>query len=150
MVGRNVVRVGVALLLSVTLVGCIIGVSPSDAPTLQPAAEGSLSVPDPTPSPTPVLSDVVRNPTDAGRFAREDLAERLGVDTTEIEVLKVSRTELPARQLEQEEDKRKPAPPAELLGYEVKLRFGDVEYLYHVRLRQLTLVGSRQADKASE
>jgi len=128
-----------ALLISIALVGCGAGANRNASLTPSAVAGGSAPVPSATPSPTPVLPGVARSPADAGRLAQEDLAERLGLDVSQIDTLEVTRTELTPQQLGLEGDKGGTAPPAELLGYEVKLRVGDTEYVYYVRGTQVIL-----------
>ncbi len=141
MITHKAFKMGVGLLVAVVVFGCGTGGSTHDDATPEP--EGNGTPLEPASSPTAVLPDVAREPADAGRLAREDLAERLGVDPTDIVVVEVLRTELSPQQLQEQEHKSKFIPPAQLFGYEVRLRAGDLEYLYYVRLTHVVLVGPR-------
>ncbi|MCG2767469.1 MAG: hypothetical protein L6435_03705 [Anaerolineae bacterium] len=141
MIERTMFRIGLLILISMVVLGCNTGGVVHDGITPESDGEGTPRMP--SPSPTAVLPQVAREPADAGRLAQADLAERLGVEPEEIRVVEILRTELSPQQLQSGQPNAKFVSPAELLGYQVILRVGDVEYLYYVRLAQVVHVGPR-------
>jgi len=140
-IARIMFRIGLVFLIGIVALGCNMGEVVHDGIT--PESDGEGTAPMPSPSPTAVLPEVAREPADAGRLAQADLAERLEVEPEEIAVVEILRTELSPQQLQGGQPKAQFVSPAELLGYQVILRVGDVEYLYYVRLAQVVHVGPR-------
>ena len=141
MIERIMFRMGLLILICMVVMGCTTGRVMHDSITSESDGEGMPQTPSPTP--TVVLPEVAREPADAGRLAQADLAERLKVKPEKIEVVEILRTELSPQQLQGEHPNTKFVAPAELFGYEVVLRMGDVEYLYYVRLMDVVYVGAR-------
>jgi len=141
MIERDTFRIGLILLVGLVVSGCGTGGPLHDGVTSEAVGAGTPLMP--LPSATAVLVEVAREPADAGRLAQMDLAERLGVESEEITVVEILRTELSPQQLQGGQPNTKFIPPAELLGYQVTLRVGDVEYLYYVRHTQVVHVGPR-------
>ena len=141
MIERIMFRIGLVLLIGMVVLGCSTGGVVHDGIT--PESDGKGIPPMSSPSPTAVLPEVAREPAGAGRLAQMDLAKRLGVESEEIVVVEILRTELSPQQLQGGQPNTKFVPPAELLGYQVTLRARGVEYLYYVRHTQVVHVGPR-------
>jgi len=141
MIERIMFRIELLILISLVILGCGTGRVMRDGITPEPEGEGTPQTL--SPSPTAVLPGVEREPVEAGRLAQADLAERLEVEPEEIAVVEILRTELSPQQLQSGQPNAKFVAPAELFGYQVILRVGDVEYLYYVRLMDVVYVGPR-------
>ena len=141
MIDRIGFRMGLVILISLVISGCNTGRVMHDRGT--PESDGEGTAPMPSPSQTAVLPEVAREPAEAGRLAQVDLAERLEVEPEEITVVEILRSELSPQQLQGGQPNARLVAPAELFGFQVILRVGDVEYLYYVRLTQVVHVGPR-------
>ena len=96
--------------------------------TPSPIAEPSLT----SPAEEPRLQ-VARSREDSVRMASQELSRRLSVSASNIEVIRAERAELSPDQLSsQAEGKEGVSLPAQVLGYEVVLRSGDVQYRFYV------------------
>jgi hypothetical protein len=152
------------LAIAVTLAGCAPAASSPtmDSPLSPPITPAWPPVPSPaggtSPLPTPAgpsPSAPIR-PTDAPAVPRvgatpaparavDDLAARLGADPALIELVSVTRQEMPLRFLGCPPPGVRPRfdQPAMVLGEEILLRAGGVEHVYHAHGVQLVYCGPR-------
>lgn len=76
-----------------------------------------------------------------------DLAARLGVDASAIEVVRVSAEEFPAQNLgcppPGGKDKEPPVQPAFVTGQEIVLAVGERQYVYHAHGGVVVFCGER-------
>jgi hypothetical protein len=120
-----------------------------DEPTPGSSGEGALSTPDaseagPTSPPAPEQPFPITD-QDALEIAVADLAARLDIDRTDIQVLEVTRQEFPLPDLgcPLGGGKGHQSPlPAVVLGQLVRLRANDVIYEYHARGRDVRFCGA--------
>ena len=139
LIERTIFMKGLLILISMVVSGCNTEGVMHDRAT--PESNGKGATPMPSLSPTVVMPEVAREPADAGQLAQADLAERLGVDSEEIAVVEILRTELSPQQLQSGQPNAKFVSPTELFGFQVILRVGNVEYLYYVRHMDVVYVG---------
>ena len=161
------------LIVLILVVGIGTGCTPLPAKVTEPASEPSsvaspLALPtdvspllSPLPTPTPHVAPAVQSvlppiqtsplppfpgsPQDPVAWAIADLAQRLGVQPSTVEVLEVTRQELPLPDLGCPSPKsgrpEKPVLPAVVIGQAIRLRAAGMEYEYHVHARKIVFCG---------
>lgn len=75
----------------------------------------------------------------------DDLAERLGVNAEDIQVVNVEQAEMPVENLGCPVPDQEPGftIPGMVFGYEVVLRYGEMEYLYHIHGLRVVYCGQQ-------
>ena len=144
------ILLALVLITTLLLVGaCTYPLVERDTPTTTESSDATVTAvevdeeEDETPSPIAEPSmtspaeelrlQVARSQEDAVRMATEELSRRLAVSASTIEVIRAERAELSPDQLSsQAEGKEGVSLPAQVLGYEVVLRSGDVQYRFYV------------------
>ena len=97
-----------------------------------------------SPLPTPRQSPVAGPRSLAIAAAKEDLAQRLGVDTEEIEVVGAYADDFPAGDLGCPPPGKAPDPrPAYVTGMEIVLEVAGDRYVYHARGKKVVFCGKR-------
>lgn len=144
------------LLLVVLLTGCgRVTATPTTAPTESilttpvsplsplPTPEAPSILPSPTASPLAIPPGTALPP--ASERARAELATRLGVDPDSIEVVSITRQEMPIQFLGCPPEGTTPRAdmPAMVMGEEIVLRHDGVEHVYHAHLVKLLYCGQR-------
>jgi len=107
-----------------------------------PGASPSLPLLSPTAQVTPVP---LSKPEDAVARAVSDLARRLGVEPSSVEVLAAVDDELPAQDLgcPSSPQKEQPVRPALVMGKVIRLRAAGLEYEYRAHGGRMAFCGQR-------